>query len=520
MAEAVLNAKIDSNIGEVNKGLEAAADNTAKLEAGTKKASRGFSGVGKAVKGVGAALKAAGIGLIVAAFAKLLEIFGKNQKVMDGFKIAMESINIIFNDFVNLIMDNITPITDGFKALFEDPKQAIEDFGAAIKEGLIARFEQAGQVVSKLGSSISKLFGGDFKGAFEDVKEAGKEVVDVYTGVDGSFEKITETVTNYTKAVVKSAKAQVQANKDAQFAELEVRKLQAENLKAAEDERQIRDNVNLTFQERIEANQRLSKILEEQQNAQKAALQTEIDALALAVKTNANDENKLALMAKEIEMLELEEAINGQMSEQMTNQVALENELRDAKTQAALDGMSAKERELAELEASYNEQVRLAKLAGEKTTKLDQKFAKDKKKIKQDQVNAELAAASQLSGALSSLAGDNKELAAASAIIDTYVGANKAYAQGGTIGFVTAAAVIAAGLANVRKIYATDSGGGSGGGGGGGAAMAADPAPQMMSGEFDLSGGVAPEPTKAFVVTDEMTDSQNQLANIRRRATI
>ena len=42
----------------------------------------------------------------------------------------------------------------------------------------------------------------------------------------------------------------------------------------------------------------------------------------------------------------------------------------------------------------------------------------------------------------------------------------------------------------------------------------------MMSGEFDLSGGIAPEPIKAFVVTDEMTSSQNQLANIRRRATI
>jgi len=42
----------------------------------------------------------------------------------------------------------------------------------------------------------------------------------------------------------------------------------------------------------------------------------------------------------------------------------------------------------------------------------------------------------------------------------------------------------------------------------------------MMSGAFDLSGGVAPDPVQAFVVTDSMTNSQNQLANIRRRATI
>jgi hypothetical protein len=59
----------------------------------------------------------------------------------------------------------------------------------------------------------------------------------------------------------------------------------------------------------------------------------------------------------------------------------------------------------------------------------------------------------------------------------------------------------------------------SGGGGGGGIAPQT-PAPQMMSGAFELGGGIAPEPVKAFVVTDEMTNSQNQLANIRRRATI
>jgi hypothetical protein len=46
------------------------------------------------------------------------------------------------------------------------------------------------------------------------------------------------------------------------------------------------------------------------------------------------------------------------------------------------------------------------------------------------------------------------------------------------------------------------------------------PAPQMMSGAFQLGGGVKPEPIKAFVITDELSNSQSQLANIRRRATI
>ena len=77
------------------------------------------------------------------------------------------------------------------------------------------------------------------------------------------------------------------------------------------------------------------------------------------------------------------------------------------------------------------------------------------------------------------------------------------------------------GATALSKIMSTNP---SGAGGGGGSVSApatpATPAPQMMSGAFDLSGGIEPKPTRAYVVTDEMTNSQNQLANIRRRATI
>jgi hypothetical protein len=73
--------------------------------------------------------------------------------------------------------------------------------------------------------------------------------------------------------------------------------------------------------------------------------------------------------------------------------------------------------------------------------------------------------------------------------------------------------------ANIAKI-ASGSPASASGGGGGATAAATTPAPQMMSGAFQLGGGVKPEPIKAFVVTDEMSNSQSQLANIRRRATI
>ena len=43
-------------------------------------------------------------------------------------------------------------------------------------------------------------------------------------------------------------------------------------------------------------------------------------------------------------------------------------------------------------------------------------------------------------------------LAQTAAVIDMYAGANKAFAQGGVLGFVSAGAIIASGMANVLKI--------------------------------------------------------------------
>jgi hypothetical protein len=50
--------------------------------------------------------------------------------------------------------------------------------------------------------------------------------------------------------------------------------------------------------------------------------------------------------------------------------------------------------------------------------------------------------------------------------------------------------------------------------------MSGTPAPQMLSGKFELGGTPESQPVQAYVVTDSLTDNQNKLAYIRRRATI
>ena len=510
MEKEVLEMEVKSNIGDVAK-------DTDKLTTSSEKASKGVGKIGTAFKGMGTAIKAAGIGLVVALLAKLMEVFSKNQKVLDVFNTAMTALSIAFNDLFGFLENNIGTITGYFKELFTNPVEKIKELGDAIKEGFIDRFEQALEVLGLVAKSFGQLIKGEFSEAFDTIKEAGKETVDVFTGVDDSFDKVADTIVKYTTETLKQADAITQTAKAADRAAVQFAMLNAQYLKDAEVQRQIRDDETKTFAERIEANNKLNDILAEQQELQREQVQIGIDAAQQQYDINASEENFIALQEAKVAMLELEETITGQLSEQKTNAVALEKELLETQNEVRAEGLSGLQRELQELQDAYALKLEMARKSGMDTTAIEKEFNKQKSLLIQENVNSQLEAFSELAGALSSLAGENKALAIASAVIDTYVGANKAFAVAGPAGFLSGAAIIAAGLNNVRTIMQTDV---PNSGGGGTTAPAAPPAPQMMSGAFELSGGVAPEPTRAYVVTDEMTNSQNQLANIRRRATI
>lgn len=520
MAKEVLEMEIKSNTGEVTKDVE-------QLDKATDKASGGFKGIGTAIKGMGTALKAAGIGLVVALFAKLMEVFSKNQKVVDTFDTAMTSLSIAFNDFFSFLSNNIGNVVGWFKDIFENPKESLKDFASAIKDNLIERFQSMLDMIGHLGKAIGHLFKGEFAEAKEEAINAGKEMVDTWTGVDNSVDKATKVIktattaiVDYTKSTIDQAKAITETTKAAERAAVEFAKLNAQYLKDAEVQRQIRDDETKTFEERIAANKELDKILAEQQAAQKEQIQLQIDAAQAQFDINDSNENFIALEEQKVAMLELEETITGQLSEQKTNQVALEKELLETQNELRAEGLSGIERELSELESSYKQKLDMARKSGVDTTAITKQYEDQKDQIVAAGVANQISAYSALTGALGQLAGENKALAVATAIMDTYAAANSVLKDPTLIGparFVSAAAVIATGLANVRTIMQTEV---PGGGGGGSAPTAQTPAPQMMSGAFQLSGGQAPEAMRAYVVTDEMTNSQNQLANIRRRATI
>ena len=102
---------------------------------------------------------------------------------------------------------------------------------------MIDRFNQALEVMSLVGKSFGQLIKGEFSAAFDTIKEAGKETVDVFTGVDKSYEKVSTTITNYTKKVIEQGKAITETEKAANRAAVEFAKLNAQYLKDAEVQR-------------------------------------------------------------------------------------------------------------------------------------------------------------------------------------------------------------------------------------------------------------------------------------------
>ena len=163
------------------------------------------------------------------------------------------------------------------------------------------------------------------------------------------------------------------------------------------------------------------------------------------------------------------------------------------------------------------------------TKKYEIKNAELTKKWAKMAADSKLDIMSQTAGNMVKILGEETEagkaMAVTQATIDTYKGATAAYSSmagipyvGPILGAIAAGAAVASGLANVKAILSADSSGGVDDKTVKTTAKA--PAPEMLSGKFELGGGQAPEPLKAFVVTDEMTNSQDQLANIRRRATV
>lgn len=371
-----MSSGLEKGLGDVDKGLkdtkesvDAVGESAGKSEKGVSRLSKAFGNIGKA-SGI--------IFLVEKAMEILYDLFNNNQRVVDAFNTAFNFLQIAFSDFVKFIEKNIGGITGFFKGIFEDPLESVKGFGRAIKENVAERIQSALDTLGYLGSAAKKFFSGDFGGALKDAKKAGKEYVDVLTGVDGSFDKIAEgtknavgAVANYTKKTYESASAMTELNKQAELADVINQGLIEKYDLQAEQQRQIRDDERNTIEERIAANQRLGEILDEQE---KAMMDQANIRLKQAQMNAALDENNVEFQRELIdaknEVAAVEAQIAGFRSEQLSNEEALERELLEiarSKKEAEIDANEIAKQAAIDAEENTIRRLELEKELAEET---------------------------------------------------------------------------------------------------------------------------------------------------------
>lgn len=586
MAQEEVILKLQADIGNLKKELETVNKGVADIGKTAKKTEKNTGLLRKGISGIGLALKAAGIGIALKAFQFLTDALQRNQKIANLLSTAFETVSIIFNEVTNVLVgvyENVSKSTENFDALGKVIMGVITIQLTPLKMAFFA-IKLAVQS-AMLAWEDSFLGGGDadriaeLRANIEETKqdlvdtgvaavEAGKDIVSNFVEAATEIGDIGTQVVNGVKeisvtAAIEQATATVEARNSIALVEAQLRGLVEENDRLAESQRQIRDNENASFEERIAANNKLKEILDTQKKDMLALADQRIAAAELELKNLNNIENQAALQDAINEKKAIEAQITGFMSEQMTNAVALENERLEVVNSVNAEMMTARQRELEDVRLHYEEQIKLAKKAGMDTVALEKKKQEEIGKIKQQQLFADLDNASKAMGAMRGLMNEEsaaaKALAIGQTLIETYKGATAALSPpptgaGPLFGPILAAATVAMGLKNVQQIknqkVEMNRGGMVGGYGSGtsdsvnarlskGESVINAKSTRMFKpllssinqagggvafangGTLDTgSAGMTTGIVKAFVVADEMTNEQDRLTNIRRKASI
>ena len=355
MAEEIIVA-LKAQTEELQKELKEVRQGLKDVKKQAETTNKGIGGIGSALKGVGAILTGGLFKAGAVIFEKLADLFMSNQKVVTFLNTAMTGLKIVFNDFVEIVTNSISNIGN---------------FGTAIKESIINTLTAAIKPFKLLGEAFIKLLKRDFSGAFETLKESGSAVADNFKSVAQGVNNVRNGFKNGVKAVAdyakSTAKAAVEVTKLNEQQELNLAindKLQFIFQRQAEQQRQIRDDVSKSIEERIEANNKLGEVLEKQQALQLENAQKNLDAARANLEIDKDSiANKTALVEAEKNFADVLENIEGFRSEQDVNRVALEQELLDREN-AKAEGESRRfiERKRMAAEEIEDELTRIAVL--------------------------------------------------------------------------------------------------------------------------------------------------------------
>ena len=504
--------KAIAEVAELKKELDEVKESFVANEKAAKESEKGVKTFGNTLKAIG---QAGGIiFLIKKAFEGLKAAINSNQQVADTFKVIMGTISQVFTEVAGVLVnvyDNITATTDGFDALgkvlsgiftlvltpfkliWDGIKLGIFEAQLAWEESFFGDGDT--ETINRLNDSILET-----KQSLADTGNeaisAGKSIIknfsEAVSEVGEASSQIVEGVSKISiKAIAENVKANEQLKKAAAEARIVNQGLIEQYDRQAEQQRQIRDNDLKSIDERIAANNDLKATLDEQKNSMLANADLMIQQAELQFKLSGLEEDRLALLEARNEKKAIEAQIEGFMSEQESNRTALlkekieleqsndeatairQNEQRLFNAEMEQDEVKRIQSMLDNLEIERGveeERLKIKRDAYEEGTQafidadnelldFQQASANQQSKLEEDLDKGKVSRFKKMTADIVSIVGANskfgKAAAIASALQDTYAGASKALKQGGIYGFIGAAAIIAAGVKNVKQIAAT-----------------------------------------------------------------
>lgn len=191
------------------------------------------------------------------------------------------------------------------------------------------------------------------KGLFKALKAIQKGLK--LLGLDSAAESLgnfTEEIKEAAEAGEELVKAELELNKAQRIA----RKTQLEFQRDAEKLRQLRDDESKNIQERIKANEDLGRVLRRQSQEELAIAQKALDFAEKRIQLEGETTDALDARAEaEAEIVDIQERITGQTSEQLTNRIALQKEaaeqaiaIQEAELEAYLKGQEVRAKSLEE----------------------------------------------------------------------------------------------------------------------------------------------------------------------------
>ena len=539
--------KLNDSFEDLSESADDSSESLSNVEEGLDGLEGGLGGALQGVKGLLSGFKALianPIGLTIAAVAAVV------TTLYTAFTRTEEGSNSL-NKGMNLL-----------KAGFSTFMKVVRPVAEFIVDGIAAGVELAGEAIDKFISDLQTTL--EFFG-FDDAAQSVKDFAD---GAVEAGKKIEE-LSDLEAKLLKTRREQRLINKQA--------------LIDAEDERQIRDDISRTIEERQAANTRLGAILKKQASEELAiandALRVANLKLEIDGKTTENlDEQTDALE----EILDIKETINGFESEQLTNVNSLNEEQKSAHGEymdrqreklQILEDIEAKELaeldEEGEFELDTDEDDTLAESEEQKAAReqieadnvamLEQSVddeaaaAKAKDAIKQNSLNSAIG----ISKSLAVIFEDNKAIQVAAIGVETAVGAasiiqntlianakaaaafpvtagqpfvgiNTAAGAIGIAANITAASRAISQIGGSAPKGVSGAGGGIPSGGGGASAPTINqetlfPTETLEGAESEdvgTGGGLNQQPLRAIVLESDITNTQNTINNLKQRSEI